>query len=160
MSRYDEWRIYAKDGKTLRAAFRAVLKDAPYEGVVSRSFVWVLEDRVDFEKLIDVCRFAEPSYSSRTPQRASFVYRDKSPGETNTVRIMDPRNIETGYYILIDCAPLRDITLGGALEFGVTAHWLGPTLPPEPIPGLYRTFLGLLPGDDLYPDGTLLPGSG
>jgi len=27
--RYDEWKIYAKDGVTLRAAFRAVLKDAP-----------------------------------------------------------------------------------------------------------------------------------
>ncbi len=160
MSRFDEWKIYAKDGVTLRAAFRAVLKDAPYEGVVSRSFVWILEGRTDFEKLIDVCRFAEPAYSSRTPQRASFVYRDKSPGETNTVRIVDPRGIETGYYILIDCAPLRDISLGGALEFGVTAHWLGSVLPPEPVPGLYRTFLGLIPADGLYPSDDLLPGSG
>ena len=160
MTRYDEWQIYAKDGKTLRAAFRAVLKDAPYEGVVSRSFVWILEGRTDFEKLIDVCRFAEPAYSSRTPQRASFIYRDKSPGEMNTVRIVDPRGIETGYYILMSCAPLRDISLGGALECGITAHWLGNVLPPEPIPGLYRRYFGLLPNDSLYPDDNLLPGSG
>lgn len=160
MTRYDEWRIYAKDGMTLRAAFRGLLKDAPYEGVVSRSFVWLIADREGFDRLIDVCRFAEPGYSSRTPQRASFVYRDKSPGETNTVRIVDPRGIETGYYLLIDCTPVRDISLAGALEFELTAYWLGGTLPPEPISGLYRTFLGLLPHDALYPDDSLLPGSG
>lgn len=160
MTRYDTWRIYAKDGITLRAQIRAVLKAAPYEGVVSRTFTWILEGRTDFERLISICRFAEPAYSSRTPQRGSFVYRDKSPGESNTIRIVDPRGIETGYFLLTACNPLRDISLGGTLEFEVTAYWLGGTLPPEPIPGLYRTYLGLLPSATLYPSDNLLPGSG
>lgn len=160
MSRYDEWKIYAKDGVTLRAAFRAVLKDAPYEGVVSRSFVWILEGRPDFDLLVDICRFAEPAYSARTPQRSSAIYRDKSPGAMNTVRIVDPLGIETGYYLLLDCAPLRDISLGGALEFGITAYYLGQTIPSEPMSGMYRMFLGLLPSETLYPGEALNPHAG
>ncbi len=160
MRRYDEWRIYAKDGTTLRAAFQGLLKDAPYEGVVSRSFVWLVKDRDGFDRLIDVCRFAEPDYSSRTPQRASAIYRDKSPGAMNTVLIVDPRGIETGYYLLLDCAPVRDISLCGALEFGITGYYLGDTIPPEPMPGMYRMFLGLLPSESLFPAEALYPRAG
>jgi len=160
MTQYDEWHFYAKDGTTLRASVRACLKGIPYEGVVSKTFSWMLESKSDFDKLIDLCRFAEGAYSSRTAQRGSFIYRDKSPGQTNTVRIVDPNGNETGYYILSDCAPVRDIAMGGCYDFEISAFWLGATKPPEPLPGLYRTFLGLLPASTLYPSLTLKPGSG
>jgi len=160
MTQYDEWRFYAKDGTTLRATVQACLREIPYEGVVSKTFSWMLKGKEDFDKLISLCRFAEGAYCSRTPQRGSFIYRDKSPGQTNTVRIVDPSGGETGYYILSDCAPIRDIALGGHYDFEISALWLGTMKPPEPLPGLYRIFLGLLPGQALYPSATLKPGSG
>jgi len=151
MTQYDEWRFYAKDGTTLRASVRACLKGIPYEGVVSKTFSWMLESRADFDKLIDLCRFAEGAYSSRTAQSGELHLPGQEPRADEHRPDRRPERQRDGILHPVGLRPGQRHRHGGLLrlrDLGLLAR--GGKAPRTP-PGTVSDIPGAPPGRGTLP---------
>lgn len=155
---YEEWKFYQKNGTTLICSIDAYLSKFARKGLVTKTFSFVLYSDTDYANLESLCKYADRYYVDRNDLRGCVLFVERSPGQSNTIKIVDPSGKEIGFGILSGNTPIRDFETHPDIKlFEIELLWMGDTLPTEIADGIYQKFYGLLPSLTLLPSGTLYP---
>jgi hypothetical protein len=135
------WNFYKKDGTTLLFSIADVC-EVSTTGKISKTFRFGLEKSTDYDNLLTMCNNAESYYAKRTPMKSAILFVDNSPSQGNTIKIVDPRGIDTGYGIIENFTPGILPGCGDAVRtFELKMMWIGSSLGTEILPGVYKITL-------------------
>lgn len=135
------WDFKEKDGTTAICSISDSCA-VEVEGKISKTFRFMLTSSAEYNNLISMCDNTEPYFAKRTPMKGAILFVDKSPSQGNTIKIVDPRGIDTGYGIIENFKP--DILPGHGdvvRTFELTLLWIGSSLGSEIQSGVYKITL-------------------
>jgi len=131
------WTFYEKDGETEILTVPGYVS-VRAEGNAERILKFMLTDEADYAALMAMCANAEPYYSSRVSLKCGELFVDKSPSQMNTIKVVDPDAVNSGFGILYDHQPQRIAGMGDhTWLFELTLLWMGDTLGDELEDGVF-----------------------
>jgi len=133
-----DWVFYKKDGVTEICTIPAHVQ-VEQAGNLEKRFKFMLLNETDYDMLLAMCRNAEPANCSRTTLKEGMMWVDRSPLQSNTVRVVDPDGINSGYGIVYDYNLQRVPSSGDSFFlFELVLLWMGKSLGIELNDGVYR----------------------
>ncbi|MDY6966100.1 MAG: hypothetical protein SVM80_09075 [Halobacteriota archaeon] len=130
--------FYEKDGSTVICTVPEHFL-VTSTGMISKTFTFYLLNDTDYNNVMGMCENAEQYMAERTPLKGGILFADKSPSQENTIKILDPSGIHTGFGILNGYDLEIPPGMGDNLKT-VSMHlvWIGASLGTEIRDGVYK----------------------
>jgi hypothetical protein len=135
------WDFYKKNGTTFLFSVPDVCEVSTM-GKISKTFKFGLESSIDYNNLLALCANVESYFVNRTPMKGAILFVDNSPSQGNTIKIVDPHGINTGYGIIESFTPNILPGCGNLVRtFELKMMWIGASLGTEISSGVYKVIL-------------------